>query len=509
MKFRNSLFTNSYFPRKDSEIPFGKILNDVFFCPIKDNEDYPIHGPNVVRFIVALVDNDFANDVGLLQDDKGACRRTYGGYHPKILSCLGINPQDNEEIDRVTELLKVAALYHDIGKQIRRANHPQIGVNLIRHYNEAESEKLVEHLVYEDEAQETPSKRNRFTLISSIIEHHDKFGVVSTGEGAMPIFSDILYFTSNKGAIDGIKKNVTSVMLVNLADIAAVNTSSMKKRSLLLAKNIRNFRNDDPPDEEFKDSNEENILKELEEIYRHEKSCLGLAVSKVVNVLEDWELLINAITEAGGDRTQLKRKLLEIEQNPTRAIQRILRLLKESTVTGNGPSLTDFMTPTSVESILVSTLGPYRFQSFCEQLATIVKFDYGLDFFKAVMCAVTRKKLYENYAISSNDEFGLDWKRLSDQEKFKINSLTNKEQSELARIITTIFIKVLDSLVARYENVLTTSASNPRRFGFQMRDLTFDEKIRGSIIDLLCIKEMKDSIALTWITDEVTIWSLD
>jgi hypothetical protein len=42
-----------------------------------------------------------------------------------------------------------------------------------------------------------------------------------------------------------------------------------------------------------------------------------------------------------------------------------------------------------------------------------------------------------------------------------------------------------------------------------MRDLTADPKIRESIIDLLCWQDSKDHVALTWIADEVTIWSMD
>jgi hypothetical protein len=34
-------------------------------------------------------------------------------------------------------------------------------------------------------------------------------------------------------------------------------------------------------------------------------------------------------------------------------------------------------------------------------------------------------------------------------------------------------------------------------------------KIRDTIMDLLCIKQHKDPIALTWIVDEVTVWSMD
>jgi putative nucleotidyltransferase with HDIG domain len=420
---------------------------------------------------------------------------------------LNIEPKDTESINKTTELLKVAALYHDIGKCIRRANHPRIGANIIRNYDEAESENLVNHLVYTDESDDTPKKYNRFTLISSIIEHHDKFGVVSTGEGGLPIFSDILYFTSNKGAIEGIKKNVTSVMLVNLADIAAVNTSGKEKHSVELVRKISTFNTDEKTENNIK--SKKILMKELEDIFKNKDSCLGLSTQKVTNVLQDWKILLQAITDVEGDRTHLKTRLLEIEQNPSRTIYRILRLLKESAITSNVDSLLKHMTPTIVESVLVSTLGPYRFQTFCEELATIVKFDYGLNFFKAILCATIRNKIHPNYVITFNDKNNWDWKKISNDEESILNKMDNKQQSELTRIITTLFVKVIESLVGRYENILQSYTSNARRFGFQMRDLTLDKKIRDSIIDLLCIQNSKDSVALTWIADEVTIWSMD
>ncbi|MCG8406951.1 MAG: HD domain-containing protein, partial [Phycisphaerales bacterium] len=155
------------------------------------------------------------------------------GKYSDIMKNLGINLDEqskaNNEKVKVTELLTFAALYHDLGKHIRRANHPQIGANLIRNYDQDQQQALVESLRYSDDSLYSDSKHNRFALITSIVQHHDKFGVVSTGEGGLPIFSDILYFTSDQTSKSGIRKNITSVMLLNLADISAVNVSSQAK----------------------------------------------------------------------------------------------------------------------------------------------------------------------------------------------------------------------------------------------------------------------------------------
>ncbi len=509
IQFKSKLFINEYFPLPGDKIPFGGMLNQIFFEPLGDNQDFPIHGPNVIRFIEALVDAKLENEPGLIKVNEKRTRGIYNYFYPKIMEALEINIDSSgvsEQGDKTTELLKVAALYHDLGKCIRRANHPQIGSNLLRNYSEEETRKLADVLVYEKESLDIPAKYNRFSLIGSIVQHHDKFGVVSTGEGGLPIFSDILYFTSDENTISGIKKNITSVMLTNLADIAAVNTASPEKRNraIELAKSVGHRSGKDEPDP----------LDELIEICKEPESSLGVDSRKVSCVLKDWEILIKTISLPAvmGNRVDLKIHLLEIERNPARAIQRILRLLEECSETTGASSLLNYISPTSVESVLVGTLGAHQFQTFCEQLATVVKLDYGLRFFQAIICACVRKELDENYTFEDENKKGWPAGKLKEAEIIEFDKLDRENNTRVTRLankITILFIRVLEELVNRYAGVLDYGSPNPRRFGFQMRDLTGDQKIRDTIIDLLCIKKHKDPIALTWIVDEVTIWSMD
>ncbi len=512
MSFTKNLFLYDYFPLPLGPTPFSTILNDVFFNPAKDNQDYPIHGPNVIRFVELLLKCKLETDNGLLAgDNKDQAIITYQRYYPKILEALEI-PSDFQacpELGKVLSLLKVAALFHDLGKVIRRANHPQVGANLLRSFDEEQSRLLLDYLVYEGEQPNTLSKYSRFSLMASIIQHHDKFGVVSTGEGALPIFSDILYFTSNKGAIPGITKNVTAVMLLNLADIAAVCKVIDKKPALDLAANIYRLRHGDSPLPSHVGKTERELADQLLNLCRCADTCLGLVPEKLSNVLGDWDILVSAVKETQGDRTLLKRSLLNIEQNPSRGILRILRLLNESALTSEAPSLLSYMSPISVESVLVGTLGPQEFQAFCEQFATVVKLDYALDFFKGLLCACIRRELDTNYTIDSPLGSEATWRKLSDDEKAQVVSWDQKKAAEITGKITTLFVKVLASLISRYSGVIGQASVNPRRFGFQLRDLTLDEKIRSAILDLLCIQNSKDHIALTWIADEVTIWSFD
>jgi hypothetical protein len=241
MPFITPLLTQQYFPSKEKDMPFGEMLNSLYFSPNPDNEDFPLHGPNTMRFLDALMQGEPTKEEGLFRGDAAAIEKAKAVYmndYPTIMRALGIMLGERGAIDsrtRVLDLLQVAALFHDIGKVIRRANHPPIGSNLLRNFAEDQRQRLVEALVYQNEPIDSDANHNRFSLIVSIIQHHDKFGVVTTGEGGLPLFSDILYFTSDESVISGIRKNIASVMLVNLVDIAAVNTAAKHVRDQALA----------------------------------------------------------------------------------------------------------------------------------------------------------------------------------------------------------------------------------------------------------------------------------
>jgi putative nucleotidyltransferase with HDIG domain len=262
-----------YFPRPADQIPFGDLLNGIFFDPLKDNADFPIRGPNVIRLARALLCGSL-HEPGLIKGDFRAASLKFTHYAHRIQDALGVAaaPDPAHEMEKQRELLTAAALYHDIGKSIRRANHPLIGANLVQNFDEAQRRALVDVLVHPNEPLNTSARFNRFSLITSIIQHHDKFGVVSTGEGGLPIFSDILYFASGADRILGVKKNVTAVMLVNMADIAAVNTAEPpdRQRSLELAKEISQGRSSGNV------SNESTLLTQLAEIIQSLRHVWGL-----------------------------------------------------------------------------------------------------------------------------------------------------------------------------------------------------------------------------------------
>ena len=129
--------------------------------------------------------------------------------------------------------------------------------------------------------------------------------------------------------VPGIKKNLTSVMLMNLADIAAVNTASDEKKlkSVELADSVSRSRKVDESANPVSED-ETILLDNLLLICKEPESCLGISSRKVGQVLQDWKILIDSIyyPTVKGHRVQMKVRLLELERNPARAILRILRL---------------------------------------------------------------------------------------------------------------------------------------------------------------------------------------
>ena len=487
-------FTENFLPGVNA--PFYSNLEELF-CARK-MPDLAIHCPNVIRCI-----GDIMSNYGRNLDKKN--HGNAGGdielrileEMPAINKCLEISR--SELSSKALESLQVAALYHDIGKVIRQANHPRLGVNILRNMNDEERAKLVDGLVMKGDTN-SKSHEHRFSLLCSIVDHHDKFGVVSTGEGSLAIFSDILYFRSDAETINGVKKNITSVMLLNLADIAAVCTADKDKqnRAAELVSSILK-------DRSLIKSKE---YEELLNIWKDNDSYLGLSFEKVSNILDDWKALLFAIDDKTvlGDRTRLREYLIRLDQNSYKTIRRIIRIISECCYTTNSNALLPYISETEVESILVSSFGAHQFQDFCIKFAYIVKMDYGLKFFKGIVCACIRAKIC---TLDNQAEKG-DWLKLNHEEKEKLNNLTNDEMQNIIKRIAKIFIQVVSGIILRYSSILDLKIESSYRFGLQMRTLTEDINVRERILRYLCsVDENKDHVALTWIADEVTFLSMD
>jgi len=517
-------FIKDYLPVNN--VPFFKDLKEML-CPgmkttplplDKNPTDLAVHCPNVIRCLEDIMKRHGRNIVRDTQDkhnqktekevpktraeksevenEISKAEEAISNKMELIKECLEISKKDETSEEKVLSILKIAALYHDIGKKIRSANHPRLGFNILRYSDQGEQTKMIDLLAI-DPKEDPKSKEHRFSIICSIVEHHDKFGVVSTGEASLAIFSDILYFRSDESEKAGIRKNITSVMLITLADIAAVCSQNLdekdkRKAQELVFELLEN-----------KSLDQKKACSDLLAIWRKSSSYMGLTYDKVTNIMEDWKELIDAIKDSNWDRTSLRVHLIRKDQNPYRTIKRIIRLLKECCYPTGCETLLPCISETDVESNLISIFGSHQFQDFCIKFAYIAKMDYGLKFFKGIVCACIRKVTNTENLIKDG------WLKLNAAEQKRLNGWSNEDKQDLINRVTKIFIKVIREIIHRYNSMFEMKLESAYRFGLQMRNLTEDANVRKNILDYLCVVNDKENIALTWIADEVTFWSMD
>jgi hypothetical protein len=159
--------------------------------------------------------------------------------------------------------LRVAALYHDIGKYVNTDRHPTIGWYLVSSMYPDERAKL-----------QTLLTRTELRTLLTIIRDHDKFGVLSSGEASLPLLASTTNLMQEEVKIQ--EQRLTALMLVSLADMSA---------SFPLS------------------------------------SCVA------GTVMQDWSRFIKALENAWGDRGRLLPHVLQEARQYESTVERIRRLL--------------------------------------------------------------------------------------------------------------------------------------------------------------------------------------
>jgi len=91
-----------------------------------------------------------------------------------------------------------------------------------------------------------------------------------------------------------------------------------------------------------------------------------------------------------------------------------------------------------------------------------------------------------------------------------LKDLSDDIKQDIVKKVTKIFIQVISGIIMRYNSMFELKLESAYRFGLQMGNLTSEDNVREKIIDYLCsTKDNMDHVALTWIADEVTFWSMD
>jgi hypothetical protein len=167
------------------------------------------------------------------------------------------------EHQAIKTFLRVAALYHDIGKYVSTDRHPTIGWYLVSSMYPEERDKLQLLLT-----------RTEFRTLLTIIRDHDKFGVLSSGEASLPLLASITNLMQEEVKIQ--EQRLTGLMLVSLADMSA---------SFPLT------------------------------------SCVA------GTVMRDWSRFIKALENAWGDRGRLLPHVVQEARQYESTVERIRRLL--------------------------------------------------------------------------------------------------------------------------------------------------------------------------------------
>lgn len=237
--------------------------------------------------------------------------------------------------------LRVAALYHDIGKTISDDHHVSRGVHLMRDVNET-TRRAVETLF-----DNVPDRR----CFWNVLRHHDAFGTLCTGEASFPALADLVAWFESKDVppspFHSPLSQMSLLLWLNIADVNAV---------LAAIPGVR-----------------------------------GISTVEAGRYLADWEDIQNHFGEEGKQRSATNREdfrrwAFQRAATAEMTIGRIARLVASSykRVAGRISPDTEALIATLTEEELQALHGP-RFERFCSRFARFCKVDYGLRFFYALM----------------------------------------------------------------------------------------------------------------------------
>ena len=321
--------------------PMGEDLNKLL-----GNQTVGPHIGGVVANVNAMIANTFSP---VLADDP-RCDDPVADQL-KALHRFCLQQEDRSNLNSVLRtpgdlaaaqtFLRVAALYHDIGKIIGNDRHVSRGVHLMRDVNDEDREAFEQGLMegrFED-------KHNFWTVLS----HHDIFGCLCTGEAALPALSQMVSWAGGPSIVEPHRSPaavISYLLVLNLADM---------------------------------DSSLRFLIK-------------GLRTVEAKRYLEDWQTVVSLLWDSGLRRSKeisretFKEALLNIAGHPERAIERVVRIVTTS-YRMNMPNelLLDESEVKKLVEDELDMLHGARLEMFCYLLARFCKIDYGRRFFDAIM----------------------------------------------------------------------------------------------------------------------------
>lgn len=365
-------------------------------------------------------------------------------------------------------LLRILALFHDVGKIIGNEHHISRSVHMLRDMKHDERKQL--ERLFPD------AKQARNFL--SVIGLHDIFGCLCTGE-----------------ASEAALVNLTSWTTRELSD--RTSADALAQLSLLLWLNLA-------------DANST-----LREAFQ------GIPYTEAQRYFNDWKELRAYLQEDKNKkvtRDQFKTLLLRKASHPASTIHRIARIVASAYRRETGLPLEAEEVVGIVEEELVALHGP-RFEIFCQLFAHFCKLDYAIRFFYALMrrvLLVEHSSRTDDSILRRKQNVALDVEPESDdvelspfaeaqrgREPGDVDENFKELRDQALRAVVNFVGVITKRVVEEYGHLVDGDNRSTPLLGVNMSGLMKPASTGWSICESLLDSQSR---AVNWIMDEVGIW---
>lgn len=379
------------------------------------------------------------------------------------------------------DFLRVAALYHDIGKSITHDRHVSRGVHLMRDVDASTRRSFESDLL----ASEFADKHNFWTLLS----HHDTFGVLCTGEASLAALSQMVSWSGDPDPRNTHRSPaalVSYLVLLNLADGASSLRFGRAPQKELRTLEVRRY-------------------------------------------LDDWNFVKSKLWVEGEhpfpakiSREGFVKALLDHASHPEQTIERITRIITtcyrmEITREKTDDLLANESEVRKMVEEELDTLHGAKFQRFCHLFARFCKIDYGLRFFRVMML---HEALNTQHQLLERNDSSVAQKGTPKDRKNKPSLASSvdgypykgarrldfapERRTQCLQEMTRLICSVLKRFVDDYGDSVKGDGSAAPLMCIVMANLMPESNPRTAwaICDAL---KKHDSRALTWISEEVAV----
>lgn len=488
----------------------GRILNNE-----KIAEVYRHHIVYVIKAAVLLTTNAYSKILEQSDIWSGEPFAAYGQFLQTKNAAGLLGPTDSY----FRKFIRLAALYHDIGKTINRERHGLLGKHILETLSDGDTADLRELLRFEG--------NDYFPLFIELSGHHDLFGTLCTGEASRPVLLDVMR-QKTPALVFGCQ------VTLNIADIY----STLKTKGL--AMDLRIFRTvledwkfmvDCIKEEKqrdpvlFQTGIEKSVLfysQQREYAAERIRRMLVSAIFMITEIRGMWgtqadqyavEDVLNSIAQkldkqgepvalqelkwlaakvarkTSRNRLEECMALLEKGQSAERELaEALMEIRSECSVTQEElNSWAQRITTDVVVDALRKRLGP-RLVDFCDCFALVCKFNYALRFIQPLVTAWINEKVAFLRVQDRLDDPKLVFEMI--------------DVREIAQTIVEIFSRIMEN----YEGLTYQKGQRQRRIGIELLGVTRSSVIMNRIIELLLSERKVEGI--NWVVDEATAWYL-